>query len=46
MLTLRSPGAYRDVGIAWSTEQPMLPSARLFLDHAVRTMQAETRSGG
>ncbi|WP_238695212.1 LysR substrate-binding domain-containing protein [Ornithinimicrobium flavum] len=39
MLTLQSPGAYRDVGIAWSTEQPMLPSARLFLDHAVSTLR-------
>ncbi|GGK76541.1 LysR family transcriptional regulator [Ornithinimicrobium pekingense] len=35
LLALRNPGAYRDVGIAWSTEQPMLPSARLLLDHAV-----------
>ena len=32
-------GAYRDVGISWSTEQPMLPSAQLFLDHAVRTVR-------
>lgn len=41
LLTLQSPGAYRDVGIAWSTEQPMLPSAQLFLEHAVRTVRAE-----
>lgn len=36
MLRLDDARAYRDVGIAWSTGQPMLPSARLFLEHAVR----------
>lgn len=35
LLTLQDEGAFRDVGIAWSTEQPILPSARLFLEHAV-----------
>lgn len=39
LLTLQSPGAYRDVRIAWSTEKPMMPSAQLFLDHAVKTLQ-------
>ena len=32
-------GAYRDIGITWSAEQPMLPSAQLFLDHAVRAVR-------
>jgi DNA-binding transcriptional LysR family regulator len=41
MLTLQTPGAYRDVGIAWSTEKPMLPSARLLLDHAVSTVPTQ-----
>lgn len=44
LLPLRSPGAYRDVGIAWSTEAPILPSARLFLDHAVQTFDSGSAS--
>ena len=40
-MTLQTPGAYRDVGIAWSTEKPMLPSARLLLDHAVSTVPTQ-----
>lgn len=38
VLALTDPGAYRDIGISWSTEQPMLPSAQLFLEHTVRTV--------
>jgi hypothetical protein len=33
------------VGIAWSTEQRMLPSARMFLEHAVREVGGEDTSG-
>ncbi|MDD9206286.1 LysR substrate-binding domain-containing protein [Georgenia sp. 10Sc9-8] len=33
---LTDRGAYRDVGIAWSSEQRMLPAARLFRDHVVQ----------
>ncbi|SOC55896.1 LysR substrate-binding domain-containing protein [Ornithinimicrobium cerasi] len=40
-LPLEGGDAYRDVGIAWSTEQRMLPSARVFLEHAV----GQTRAG-
>lgn len=39
LLTLGSPDAFRDVRIAWSTERPIMPSAELFLDHAVRSLQ-------
>lgn len=36
LIALEDRRAFREVGIAWSTEQQMLPSARLFLEHAVR----------
>lgn len=38
-------GAYRDIGITWSAEQPMLPSAQLFLDHAVRAVRGPQPPG-
>ncbi|HSP60296.1 MAG TPA: LysR family transcriptional regulator [Ornithinimicrobium sp.] len=46
LLRLEHPEAFRDVGIAWSTEQPMLPSARLFLEHAVRETEVTEASSG
>lgn len=39
LIALDDPAAYRDVGIAWSTEQDLLPSARLFLEHVVAQME-------
>jgi hypothetical protein len=45
-LTLDDPLAHRDVGIAWSTDQAMLPSAQLFLEHAVRHTEEVPQGGG
>lgn len=41
LLRLQDPDAYRDVRIAWSTERPLMPSAELFLDHAVQVLQGQ-----
>ncbi|MGC5586051.1 LysR substrate-binding domain-containing protein [Ornithinimicrobium sp. W1679] len=46
LLTLDDPLAHRDVGIAWSTDQLMLPSAQLFLEHAVRHTEEVPQGGG
>jgi DNA-binding transcriptional LysR family regulator len=35
LLRLRDPGASRDIGVAWSRERRLLPSAELFLRHVL-----------
>ena len=36
LVRLLDSGAYRDVGLVWSTERRLLPSAELFRDHVLR----------
>ena len=36
LVRLSDAGAYRDVGLVWSTERRLLPSAELFRDHVLR----------
>ena len=45
LVSLTDRRAFREVGIAWSTEQRMLPSARMFLEHAVREVGGEDTPG-
>ncbi len=38
LIRLTDPGAYREVGLAWSRSRRLLPSAELFLDHVLATL--------
>lgn len=43
LVAIEDRHAFRDVGIAWSTEHRMLPSARLFLEHTVQEAAARAQ---
>ena len=45
LFTITDPGAYRDIGVAWSTERRLLPSAVLFRDFALGGRAFEARTG-
>jgi LysR family transcriptional regulator, transcription activator of glutamate synthase operon len=44
-LTLRDAGASREIGVGWSTEHRMLPSADLFRRHIVELARADRLPG-
>ena len=46
LLPLTDPGASRDVGLSWSTERRLLPSAELFRQHVVTTSKNGLPTGG
>jgi len=46
LIRLTDPGASRDVGLAWSTERHMLPSAELFRKHVVTMSGTAPPTGG
>jgi DNA-binding transcriptional LysR family regulator len=41
---LSDPGAERQVGLAWSKRQPLLPSAALFRDHVLAAARLTSSS--
>ena len=44
LIRLTDPGAFRDVGLAWSRERRLLPSAELFRRHVLRVCQGRRYS--
>jgi DNA-binding transcriptional LysR family regulator len=46
LLRLTDEGASREVGLAWSRNRPLLPSAELFRQHTITRSRARTASSG
>jgi DNA-binding transcriptional LysR family regulator len=43
LVPLEDQGAFRDIGLAWSKERRLLPSAEQFRQHVITTVRQERR---